>query len=193
MNTDTFQVGDIVMRLVPLTEETVIKPFESEDGDLNDFLLHDAKNYARSRLSVTYLLETETETVAYFSLSNDKLIKDEESPSMWNKLNRAIANEKRRRSYPAVKIGRLAVSKNHMRSGIGRLILDFVIRMYISNHQRSGCRFITVDAYRKSTSFYEKVNFKYLTNKDMEDATRTMYLDLILFVSSHFPSSPQTV
>jgi GNAT superfamily N-acetyltransferase len=179
MKIDSIHFGGVVMRLVALREDTVIKPFESEDSDLNDFLLHDAKNYARSRLSVTYLLETEDETVAYFSLSNDKLIKDAESPSTWNKLNRAIANEKRRRSYPAVKIGRLAVSKKYARLGLGRLIISSVINMFTEAPQQTGCRFITVDAYRAAVRFYEKNDFNYLTTKDIDDPTRTMYLDLL--------------
>jgi len=51
--------------------DTRIKPFESEDEDLNIFLINDAKNYLKQRLSVSYLIENETETIAYFCLSND--------------------------------------------------------------------------------------------------------------------------
>jgi GNAT superfamily N-acetyltransferase len=193
MNTSAIHLGELVFNQIRLTEDAVIKPFESADEDLNNFLLHDAKNYLKSRLAVTYVLQTEEEVIAYYSLSNDKLVKDTESSSTWNKLNRAIANEKRRRSYPAVKIGRLAVSEKYARLGIGKLIIGFIINMFIDTPQQTGCRFVTVDAYRDAVGFYERNGFTYLTNKDKEDATRTMYLDLILFVSSHFPSPPQTV
>lgn len=37
------------------TEDHVIKPFDCGDGDLNDFLFNDAKDYYLHRLSVTYL------------------------------------------------------------------------------------------------------------------------------------------
>jgi hypothetical protein len=50
--------------------------------------------------------------------------------------------------------------------------------MYIANRRQAGCRFITVDAYSNAVPFYEKNDFKYLTDKDKQDETRAMYLDL---------------
>jgi predicted GNAT family N-acyltransferase len=108
----------------------------------------------------------------------DKIFTDDEEKSTWNKLNRAIANEKRRRSYPAVKIGRLAVAKKYMGSGFGKLIIQIVREMYTSAQQQAGCRFITVDAYRNALTFYEKNQFTYLTDKDKSKETRIMYFDL---------------
>jgi GNAT superfamily N-acetyltransferase len=166
------------MQLIRLEQDTVIKPFESEDQDLNDFLLNDAKKYLSSFLSVTYIFQTEDETVAFFSLSNDNLSKDDEEKAAWNKINRPIANEKRRRSYPAVKIGRLAVSKKYAGFGIGKSIIRIVREMYTRSQQQAGCRFVTIDAYRNVLPFYEKNLFKYLTDKDKQDETRAMYLDL---------------
>jgi GNAT superfamily N-acetyltransferase len=174
----TLQVSNIDWWPEVLTQDTVIKPFESEDRDLNDFLLNDAKNYQKSLLSVTYLYRTEEETIAYFCLSHDSLTKDEEAKSSWNKLNRAIANEKRRKSYPAVKIGRLAVSKKYARLGFGNIMIKSVMNMYANNQQQAGCRFVTVDAYRNALPFYEKNRFRYLTEKDEQDETRAMYFDL---------------
>jgi hypothetical protein len=53
--------------------DTKIKPFESEDNELNEFLLNDAKNYLNEKLAVTYLIESNMETIAYFCLSNDNI------------------------------------------------------------------------------------------------------------------------
>ncbi|KAA6303456.1 MAG: hypothetical protein EZS26_000007 [Candidatus Ordinivivax streblomastigis] len=165
--------------IVRLDEDTVIKSFDCEDKDLNDFLLNDAKNYLKSLLSVTYLLQYQDEIVAYFSLSNDSLVKDNEEKASWNKVNRTIPNAKRRRVYPAVKVGRLAVSKKYTGMGFGRLIIEAVVAMYIHEQQRSGCRFVTVDAYRDALPFYEKNDFRFLTTKDANDETRIMYFDLM--------------
>jgi GNAT superfamily N-acetyltransferase len=170
---------------VQLNEDAVIKPFESEDEDLNDFLLHDAKNYLQSLLAVTYVLQTDGETIAYYCLSNDRITRDDKTKSAWNRVNRAIANEKRRKSYPAIKIGRLAVSKKYARLGLGKMIIDTVIEMYTAARQQAGCRFITVDAYLNATHFYEKNDFKYLTDEDAQDETRAMYLDL----KAYFPTN----
>jgi GNAT superfamily N-acetyltransferase len=171
------------MKMVRLEENTIIKSFESENVDLNDFLLNDAKSYLKSLLAVTYLLLSRDEIIAYFCLSHDSLTKASEEKSEWNKINRTIPNEKRRRSYPAIKIGRLAVSKNYTGFGLGKFIIGSVIKMYIANLQQAGCRFITVDAYCNALPFYEKNDFKYLTEKDKPDETRVMYLDLKSYIA----------
>jgi GNAT superfamily N-acetyltransferase len=155
-----------------------IKSFESEDKDLNNFLLNDAKSYLKSLLAVTYLLQVGDETVAYFSLSNDSLIKNYGEKTIWNRINRFIPNNKRRRSYPAVKIGRLAVAKTHTGIGLGKRIILTIKNMYINEPRRAGCRFLMVDAYRDALPFYEKNKFKFLTEQDKNDDTRTMYFDL---------------
>jgi GNAT superfamily N-acetyltransferase len=166
------------IRLVRLEENAVIPPFESENKDLNDFLLNDAKNYLKSLLAVTYLLQVGDETVAYFSLSNDSLIKNDDEKSAWNKVNRTIPNDKRRRTYPAVKIGRLAVAKKYARMGLGKRIILAVQNMYLNVPQHAGCRFLMVDAYRNALPFYQKNDFKFLTEQDHHDSTRIMYFDL---------------
>lgn len=45
----------------------------------------------------------------------------------------------------------------------------------------SGCRFLTVDAYKSAITFYEKCGFQFLTEKDKEESTRAMYFDLIYY------------
>lgn len=78
------------MRILKLSQDTEIKPFHSEDNDLNDFLFSDAKNYTDSLLAVTYLIEEADECAAYFSLLNDRILMDEEEKSIWNRVNRLI-------------------------------------------------------------------------------------------------------
>jgi GNAT superfamily N-acetyltransferase len=164
---------------VRLNNDTEIKPFESGDEDLNDFLLNEAKDYLASLLSVTYTLQNDTDTVAYYCLSNDRLSQQAENKSIWNKINRLISNKKRRKSYPAVKIGRLAVSKKFANMGIGTMIIDIIKELYENiSLQNAGCRFIIVDAYKNALSFYEKNGFRYLTENDKNDSTRIMYFDL---------------
>ncbi|MDR1763951.1 MAG: GNAT family N-acetyltransferase [Dysgonamonadaceae bacterium] len=176
---------DFDWKVKRLELNTNIKPFESEDSDLNDFLTNDAKNYLAQMLAVTYLIETETETIAYFSLLNDNLKRSiqrdlsEEESKIWNRLNRKVPNRKRKGTYPAVKIGRLAVSKKYAGSGFGKFIIQSVTSMYLDNEQKAGCRFITVDAYSSAYGFYEKNGFNFLTDKDIDKSERTMFYDLI--------------
>lgn len=162
---------------------TEIKSFDCGDADLNDFLVSDAKNYLRAMMALTYLLEDnlECKTVAYYSLLNDKIVFDPEEKLFWNRLNRKIVNSKRRKEYPAVKIGRLAVSKDYAGNHIGEAILLQVKHMF-ATMSRSACRFITVDAYAAAVPFYERCGFMFLTDKDRTSKTRAMYFDLINFV-----------
>ena len=64
----------------------------------------DARNYQQELLSVTYLFEKKNgDLAAFFSVSNDAL--HDNDFERWNNLNRKVANRKRRKEYPAVKIG----------------------------------------------------------------------------------------
>jgi len=167
------------LNLIRLTPEQEIKPFDCGDCDLNDFLFQDAKNYFNELYAVTYLLENKNNTVAFFSVLNDKISFEDtkKSKSSWELFKNTIAGEKSLSSYPAMKIGRLGVSKEFKMQGIGTYILDYLKILFITNN-RTGCRCITVDAYNKSLEFYKKNEFKYLTYKDEKKDTRLMYFDL---------------
>ncbi len=163
-----------------LAKDTVIKEFKSSDDDLNEFLMLEAKDYQEQLLTVTYLLMNpkSNEVVAYFSLLNDTIKFEEEDRKTRNRINRKIPYEKQRTHYPAVKIGRLAVSENYAHQGIGEQILDYVKSLYAFS-SRSGCRFITVDAYAAAVPFYlERGGFKIFTETDENEDTRLLYFDL---------------
>ena len=133
-------------------------------------------------MALTYLLEDtkNDRTVAYYSLLNDKIVFDPDEKKLWNRLNRRVHNSKRRKEYPAVKIGRLAVSKEYAGKQVGKMIL-LQIKHVFSTMRRSACRFITVDAYVGAVPFYEKCGFMFLSEKDRNSSTRAMYFDLIKF------------
>ena len=164
---------------VQLSQDTPLLPFVSEDRDLNDFLTEDAKNYSADLMAVTYLFidKEKQQTVAYFSLLNDKVAYDPQQKGLWNHINRLIPNNKRRRSYPSAKIGRLAVAKEYSRGGLGSQIIDYIKAFMVAN-PKLGCRFLTVDAYSNVTDFYRKNDFEYFTVLDTLDKTRLMYFDL---------------
>lgn len=169
------------VRIEPLSDDnmSLLKSFECADADLNDFLLNEASDYQKELLAVTYLVisVSTSEVIAYFSVLNDTIRLDENERNKWNKLNRKIPNNKRRRHYPAIKLGRLAVSRDYAHSGIGRTVIDYVTTACL-NFRVSGCRFMTVDAYRDALGFYEKCGFTFFTDSDKDDETRVMYLDL---------------
>ena len=172
------RIEDLALSI--LTKTTVIPEFKSKDSDLNEFLMLEAKDYQEQLLAVTYLLQNPktSEVVAYFSLLNDTIKFEEDDKKTRNRINRKIPYVKQRSHYPAVKIGRLAVSENYAHQGIGEQILQYVKALFAFGN-RSGCRFLTVDAYADAVPFYEsKGGFKFFTETDVNDDTRLLYFDL---------------
>jgi len=134
---------------------------------------------------VTYLYEYGNETVAFFSGSQDALSLNDKtlSKTEWNRVRRTYPNRKRLTKLPAVKIGRLGVHTKYQKSGIGTQLLDTIKFLFIDNN-KTGCRYITVDAYNneKTIPFYRKNGFNFLTESDSGDTTRLMYFDLRWFI-----------
>ena len=83
------------------------------------------------------------------TLANDSVKAQFIANSARNRLQRSITNEKRGINYPAVLIGRLGVSSEYRGRGlnIGSQILDFIKGWFRSSDNKTGCRFIVVDAY----------------------------------------------
>ncbi|MDE6769731.1 MAG: GNAT family N-acetyltransferase [Muribaculaceae bacterium] len=159
----------------------VVTEFDCKDDDLNDFILNEAHLYRNALLSVTYVLENKStsKVEAYFSLSNDKIsISDFENKTEFNRFRKhKFVNEKRLRSYPAIKIGRLAIAHSIQHQSIGTYLLEFIEEYFIIDN-KSGCRFVTVDAYADAIPFYLKNNYHFLNNDDEDKRTRVMYFDL---------------
>src|SRR3989338_7546820 len=88
----------------------------------------------------------------------------------------------RRKSLPAIKIGRLCVSDDYVGRGIGTLIIEFCIILADKIGKDIGLRFITTDAKRnqnprkESIHFYKRFGFEIL--KQREKGALPMYKDL---------------
>lgn len=163
-----------------LEEDERIEAFSCGDADLDDFITNEAHFYREALLAVSYVMEHDGTPIAYFSLANDRVsIQDFDTNTEFNRFRRhRFVNEKRIRSYPAVKVGRFAVSDLARGEGIGSMLLDF-IKAYFIIDNKTGCRFITVDAYRSAIPFYEKNGFLPLLEEDDENTpTRLMFFDL---------------
>lgn len=156
--------------------------FDCGDEDLNDFIKNEIQFYKQQLIAMPYVVFEKgkiDKVIAYFTLSNDKIaVTDFESNNQFNKFKKRNFNkEKYLRSYPSVKIGRLGISKDFQDAGIGTNIIDF-IKLYFLEDNKTGCRFITVDAYNAAVPFYEKNGFDFLIKKD-ESPTQLMFFDLM--------------
>ena len=160
----------------------------ANDRDLEDFLATDAYQHFVDRIAVTYAL-TSTEApqspLGFATLSNDAIVIDRENPLP------EVANYPYT-SFPAVKIGRFGVVLPLQRHGLGSLFITMLKKlMYEAN--RTGCRFITVDAWRNRkdgvdvTPFYGKHGFALLPSHKKTSRYVPMYFDLL----SHAPHARQ--
>ena len=159
--------------------EKIEESFNCGDADLNDFILHEASFYREALLAVSYIAKVDDRIIAYFSLANDRVsLGDFENKTEFNRFRKhRFVNDKRLKSCPAVKICRFAVDVAYSGTGIGTVLMDF-IKDYIIENNKTGCRFITVDAYLNAIPFYEKNNFSLLLPNDDDKHIRLLYYDL---------------
>ena len=167
------------MKLVRMNADTSVEGFDCGDEDLNSFLVEDAKGFLDKRIANSFILEDDGEVVAYFCLLNDKISKQEVSNSQWKKIKDKFPDGKRFSSYPAIKIGRFAVSYSHRGEQIGTKLMNLIKNMLIADSNYSAFRFITVDAYLNAVQFYEKNGFAKLTQKEENAHTRLMFFDML--------------
>ncbi|MGE4504252.1 MAG: GNAT family N-acetyltransferase [Desulfovibrionaceae bacterium] len=152
---------------------------------MDDFIINDAHPHQEKLLAVTYAMRLKRDgeispPVAYVSLLNDSIRHLNNS-----RKKRKFPITKRYSEFPAVKIGRLAVRKNLAQQGIGTYLLN-VLKLIFTTANRTGCRFMTVDAYRDAIEFYRKNDFHLVQPKELEEKTSTvsMYFDLMRYVEA---------
>lgn len=178
------------LSLIRLEEDTIIKPFDCGDSDLNDFLFNKSKNYLKEHLATTFIIESKDLTYAYYSILNDSLRVEEldfASKSAFQRFLKNLVTHRKRHleNFPAIKIGRLAVNSNLQISGLGKMIVNNIIDYAINLNENCACKLITVDAYSKSLGFYKKMGFEYFTENDIEESERQMFLDLTPIIATY--------
>lgn len=169
--------------------------FSCGDADLDDFFHNDAERYADELMGKTYCWVTEEKPhriVALFTLANDSIKTMHLDNSARNRLNRSIDNPKRGRSYPATLIGRIGVNIEFQGKNIGSQLMQFIKDWFRHEDNKTGCRFLVVDAYNnpRTLRFYVRNSFRFLHGSEAEECayyqilsdetitTRLMYFDL---------------
>lgn len=172
MNRNSFELESF--KLAPVFDFSIftgVSVFAGDD-DIDDFILHDAEHHFKHRMAVTYILTTppDPQILAFATLQNDAI-----------KFSGGYDNFPYR-SYPAVKIGRLGVLQSYQGQGIGSLLIKMIAE-FMCQENRTGCRFITLDAYNtdKTIRFYQKNAFEMLKPKANRRGRQTipMFRDLL--------------
>ena len=157
-----------------LTQESELKPFDCGNSDLTEYFFHSAKKDMVKLLTVVYYLVENDKTVLFFTLSNDKISEIElrggepiYTKSFFRIIKYKFGRAKHRIDYPAVKIGSLGVNKEFQGKGAhwGSETLDF-IKDWMVTDNKTGCCFITVDAYATAVEFYLKNEFRFMGEKE---------------------------
>lgn len=173
--------------------------FECGNSDLDEFFNEDAIHYDTELLGKTYcwIIRNQPDIIlATFTLANDSIKTHGMPNNIKNRIQRSVLNPKRGRTYPAVLIGRLGVNKHYQGTThhIGTQVMDFIKKWFRSDDNKTGCRFIVVDAVNDSATlgYYAHNGFKFIyTDEDVEKEffsiskndflrTRMMYFDLKL-------------
>lgn len=171
--------GDIIIKKLETADLDQVSRFRMKDaGDqpLQKFLRRDAFKSGAANLTTTYVIKRPDtpHVLAYASIMCAEI-----------KLEGAYPiDDKRgaeRYSYqPAVRIARLAVCEGCEGQGWGRELVTTVIGIIsLSIQPYAGCRFLIVDAKRKSIAFYRRLGFRLLdTVENRTQETPLMFVDL---------------
>lgn len=194
--------------LKPYDAETLryCQPFDCGNTDLNDFFAADVLHYTAELLGKSYcftLDEDDKQIVAAFTIANDSIKTYSLPNARKKKVNAEIPRQKQMKSYPAVLIGRLGVGTAFRKmageeKSVGDQLMDFIKFWFTDSANKTGCRFIVVDAYNEEAPlrYYKRNGFEVLfssaeqekqyTNQPAEKEllTRLLYFDLIVLSSS---------
>ena len=161
------------LHIVPFDpEKHDVSAFDCGDDDLNDFIRTDAAKYQSDHLSHTRIVLLNGDLVGYITLLADCIIL--QTGEKKKALKEARGYHQQIYTFPAVKIGRLGIQKEFQKAGIGKQLLIYTIGLVARLNQelRVACRFITLDAYPQSVSWYEKHNFTFNKHYRAADAPK---------------------
>ena len=178
------EITDIRIERLSESHYKKLGSFKSYEKELVDFLLEDALDNQKKKVSTTLLwsLKSTDEIIGYVTLLTDKI-----------SLNPTLKEEFKEKgilykSLPALKIGRLCVADDFLHKGVGSLMIQFAIHVVKKINDECGCRFITLDAKRNPDSrkdsihFYRKMEFSVL--REREKGTTAMYKDVFKIIEN---------
>lgn len=182
--------------LCAVTESKEMVGFSCGDSDLDEFFTNDCFAYTKELLGKTYcyrLNEDSRKIVCAFTLANAGVRVSDLPNARKKMIEKEIPHVKALKDYPAVLIARLGVSKDFRSLHVGSDTLKYIKFWFLEPFNKTGCRFVIVDAYNDSTtiSFYEKNGFRKVFSTEAQEksyrhlgeefslSTRLMYYDLI--------------
>ncbi len=188
--------------LYRLTEPTEMNGFSCGDSDLDEFFTKDNFDYTRELLGKTYCFRMDDDpqkVVCAFTLANAGVRVSDLPNARKKKIESNIPHIKALKDYPAVLVARLGVSKDFRSLCIGSDVLSYIKLWFLDPFNKTGCRFVIVDAYNtpSTMAFYEKNGFRTVFSSELQErdyrhleseaslSTRLMYYDLMMTVREY--------
>ena len=182
--------------LCELKEKSDLEGFCCEDKDLDDFFTNDCFAYAKELLGKTYFYTVKSEpttVVCAFTLANAGIRVSDLPNARRKKVEANIPHVKSLKDYPAVLIARLGVSKDFRSKHIGSDVLRYIKYWFLDPYNKTGCRYVLVDAYNSASTirFYESNGYATVFSSEEQEKeyrhiaeerplnTRLMYFDLM--------------
>ena len=173
-NKNPLSIRDI--NIVPIGPEhkEILNTFETDVNELKDFLVEDALTNQEMCISKTYLWfhKPTNRLIAYLTLMSDSIrVQGTHLQSYF------IEQGVPYKSLPALKIGRLCVTKKYERQGIGTQTTLFSMTKAFELNKIAACRFLIVDAKKDAVNFYKRKGFSILRYR--KKGTIPMYYDMV--------------
>jgi hypothetical protein len=145
----------------------------SKEPDINKFFHEEYLDYENQLLGKSYCFVKRDgqNVVAAFTVANSSVRVDNMPNPKRNQLNRHIPFSKQRSQYPAVLLAQLAVFDGFGGNEIGKEVVDFIKSWFINPLNKTGCRYLVVDAINtpKVLDFYRNNGFEYIFASDEEE------------------------
>lgn len=182
--------------LCELNNRTDLEGFCCGDKDLDDFFANDCFAYAQELLGKTYFYTVKSApkmVVCAFTLANAGIRVSDLPNARRKKIEANIPHVKSLKDYPAVLVARFGVSEKFRSLHIGSDALEYIKYWFLDPYNKTGCRYVLVDAYNSSSTilFYESNGFTTVFSSEEQEKnyrqideesplkTRLMYFDLM--------------
>lgn len=183
--------------LFSINEPKELEGFKCGDPDIDEFFANDCFGFNKQLLGKTYcykLNEDPNKVVCAFTLANAGIRVSDLPNARKKRIEAGIPHAKALKDYPAVLVARLGVDSRFRSKHIGSDVLEFIKIWFIEPLNKTGCRFVIVDAYNtpSTMAFYEKNGFTTVFSTEQQEKeyrhittesslnTRLMFYDLML-------------
>lgn len=150
-----------------------LSEFTCGNGDLDEFIWEQAREYSHRQLGETWLLCGDDELLAYYTLApasvNNEEYTGDESSEMENLEDFHLP-------VPALHLARLGVADAYQGSSIGGELIDYIIIW--AENQAVPFWMIEVVSKEESIEFYKRLNFVTSGCEENEEDHTTMYYPL---------------